>query len=68
MLYDGARAHTARVSMKLMQDLFEPLQIPVYSCEFNSIEKVWSVAKAYFNKRVLLLNAEYTQRTFEGLV
>lgn len=34
-VYDGAKAHTTRESQRLLKQLFEPLQIPAYSCEFN---------------------------------
>jgi len=35
LLYDGATAHTSSTSRSFMHKYFEPLQIPVYSCEFN---------------------------------
>ena len=34
--------------------MFVPLKIPVYSCEFNSIEKVWSFAKTQWKKQMLM--------------
>ena len=39
--------------MKLMKEHFIPIQIPPHSCDFNSIERVWSVAKSYFEKLLL---------------
>ena len=35
LLYDGATAHTSNASVQYMKQYFEPLQIPIYSCEFN---------------------------------
>jgi hypothetical protein len=35
LLYDGATAHTSNASKAFMGKYFEPLQIPIYSCEFN---------------------------------
>ena len=54
LLYDGHPAHVSADCLSLAREFFEPLQIPGYSCEFNSIEKVWGLAKAVYNKRVLL--------------
>ena len=52
-LYDGATAHTSPVVVNAIAEFFIPVQIPSYSCEFNSIEKLWSVAKSYYVKRLL---------------
>lgn len=51
-----------------MSQLFEPLQVPCYSCEFNSIEKVWSVAKCYYKKRTLAIQEEMNNDAFKKLV
>ena len=45
LLFDAHRAHTSLLAREEIPRMFVPLKIPVYSCEFNSIEKVWSYAK-----------------------
>jgi len=47
---------TGRILLSLLDQIpkmFIPLPIPVYSCEFNSIEKVWSFAKVQWKKQLL---------------
>jgi hypothetical protein len=53
LLYDAHRAHTSLDARALIPKLFNPLPIPTYSCEFNSIEKVWSFAKVQWKKQML---------------
>jgi len=50
LLYDAHRAHTSLIARDRIPKMFLPLPIPVYSCEFNSIEKVWSFAKVQWKK------------------
>ena len=50
LLYDAHRSHTSLIARDKIPKMFIPLPIPVYSCEFNSIEKVWSFAKVQWKK------------------
>ena len=46
LFYDGSTAHTAGKSQIEIDKDFIGIHIPSHSCDFNSIERVWSVAKA----------------------
>ena len=68
LLYDGASAHTASRSQHKLSLHFKGLQMPPYSCEFNSIETIWAVAKANFAKLCLVNAQPMTRSRFEQLV
>ena len=54
LIYDGASAHIASTARMKLSQHFKPLKMPPYSCDFNSIEAVWSVAKSNFAKLCLI--------------
>lgn len=46
LVLDNHPAHKTQQSFALMRALkFEPLLLPTYSCEFNSVEHVWALCK-----------------------
>ena len=65
LLYDGASAHTSRVSQQKLRDHFKGLQPPPHSCEFNSIEAVWAIAKRNFAKLLLINDQPLTRSRFQ---
>ena len=54
LFFDGHPSHTTKKSLALANRLFEPLRNVPHSCNFNSIEKLWSVAKNNLMKILLL--------------
>ena len=68
MLYDGARAHIAKSSQTLIKAYFTDLKNVPYSCDFNSIERVWSVAKSNFHKRMVLQQRPLDREAFIQMV
>ena len=68
LLYDGHRSHTGQAIQSLISQYFTDLRNVPYSCEFNAIETVWSVAKHYFAKRLLLRREHINRADFEALV
>ena len=52
-LFDGHRSHTTKENVVLMNKFFIPIKIPPHSCDFNSIERVWSCAKCVFKKMLM---------------
>ena len=58
LVYDNHPSHTSILAREFINEQFTPLRLPKYSCEFNSIEKVWSQLKATFK-------TEMAQRTYE---
>ena len=53
LLFDGATAHTATDSMKLIKRHFQPMKNVAHSSNFNSIETLWSIAKRNFTRNCL---------------
>ena len=53
VLYDGHTAHGAKINKAELSRAFIPIKIPPHSCDFNSIERVWSVAKSIYKKMLL---------------
>ena len=49
-MFDNHAAHLVPENEQFINDHFEPLRQPAYSCEFNSIETLWSVIKSDFRK------------------
>ena len=45
IIFDGHRAHRARIVKAYMEEHFVPMQMPKHSCEFNVQEKVWRAVK-----------------------
>ena len=68
MCQDNASAHTSRVSKAFAASEFHTLNIPVMSCEFNSIEKIWHATKTYYNKRLMSAAGEVDELRFRQLV
>jgi hypothetical protein len=50
LFFDGLKSHTSKISMPTVLQYFRPLKNVPYSCAFNAIEAVWSVAKNNFVK------------------
>lgn len=48
LVHDGARAHYANISKALIETNFHRLAMPPYSCQFNSIERLWAHIKLRF--------------------
>ena len=57
LVYDNHPSHTSKLASKYIEENFQPLKLPKFSCKFNSIEKVWSQLKATFK-------TEMAQRTY----
>lgn len=53
LLYDGHTAHSTKKNLTIMERYFIPINIPPHSCDFNSIERVWSCAKCIFKKMLM---------------
>ena len=53
LVYDNHPSHIKPLAVReYIQNNFIPLRLPTYSCEFNSIEKVWSQLKAKFKTEI----------------
>lgn len=61
-LFDGAPPHLTKKSMTLVKSLFVPLRNIPHSCDFNSIESLWSTAKNAFHKLLLLNDKPITEK------
>ena len=48
LLFDQARAHTAKTSMKMIEENWHPLKQPYASCQNNAVERLFSVLKRRF--------------------
>lgn len=48
LIMDNATAHTAKKNRNRLNDYFIPVYMPSHSSAFNSVERVWSVAKRNF--------------------
>jgi transposase len=55
LVIDNASAHTKSESKQAIADSFIPMNVPPYSCQFNSIEHLWAVLK--HNIRKMLFEA-----------
>lgn len=62
LLFDGHKAHTATDSMLYVEKHFKPLLGVRYSCEFNSIETLWSNFKLRFHKAMARRNFQLFKR------
>ena len=58
LLFDGHPAHKTKETMRVVASMFHPVLNVPYSCEMNSIESFWSVAKSNFNKLMLMRKDE----------
>jgi len=53
LVYDNHPSHIKPLAVReYIHSNFSPLRLPTYSCEFNSIEKVWSQLKAKFKSEM----------------
>lgn len=69
LLFDGHPAHKTPETMRVVASMFHPVLNVPYSCELNSIESFWSVAKSNFNKLMLMRkNEPLSKRDFEAKV
>ena len=48
LIMDNASAHTAKLNKELLKQYFIPAYLPPHSSSFNSVERIWSVAKRNF--------------------
>ena len=48
LIMDNSPAHTAKKNRDLLNEYFIPVFMPAHSSGFNSIERIWSVAKRNF--------------------
>ena len=63
LVYDNHPSHIKpQVVRDYIQEHFIPLRLPTYSCEFNSIEKVWSQLKAKFKTEMAQRANDITNR------
>ena len=67
LLYDQHRAHTSHLARPVIDQYFVGMKQVPYSCGFNSIEKIWFVAKRMLLKRLILF-PDLTQESFEAEV
>ena len=68
-LFDGHPAHRTDQSLKEVRQLFHPVMNVPYTCELNSIETYWSVAKSNFGKLMLMHKGDpITKEQFEAAV
>ena len=56
LVFDNHPSHKSNSTIAFIEDYFKPLALPTYSCEFNSIETLWSHIKAIFKKEIAHLN------------
>ena len=68
LIYDSHPAHTSKIAQRFMDLHFIAIRVPTHSCELNSIERTWSCAKHYFNKRLLQMREPLTKDVFTRLV
>ena len=68
LLYDGATAHTAKGSLRIMNQYFEPLQNVPHSSPMNSVEHLWACSKLHRQRLLLLETQALTQASFEATV
>lgn len=48
LIMDNATAHTAKINRNRLNDYFIPVYMPSHSSSFNSVERIWAVAKRNF--------------------
>ena len=48
LAYDNHRSHTSIAATEYILQNFTSMRIPPYSCNFNSIKKLWSQLKSRF--------------------
>ena len=54
LFYDGLKSHGTATSLNLANALYTPFQNVAHSCDFNSIETLWSHAKRNLSTLLLL--------------
>lgn len=51
-VYDNAPAHISNLAKPILQESFQAIPLPPYSCQLNSIETLWSHIKRRFKQRM----------------
>ena len=62
LVIDNHSAHHSKLIDNLLRDHFTVTYLPTYSCQFNSIETLWSVIKKQFRKQVGIRVRQITQQ------
>lgn len=52
IVYDNHTAHRATVNEAYIELYFNKLRLPIYSCEFNSIETLWAHIKRLYKHAI----------------
>ena len=61
--------HSVHIScIEELSKYFKVLRLPTYSCEFNSIETIWGLAKQRLKKIMLMQTEEVSKTYFNDLV
>ena len=68
IILDNASGHTAKKSKDLLRTHFYPVFMPAHSSPFNSIERVWSVAKHNFQVLSLQNHDDMNKQDFDAMV
>ena len=69
LVIDGHRAHLTVINRELMERHFTVMQMTPSSCEFNSIEWLWSLIKRKFrSKMARLVGTIHSQEDLEHAV
>ena len=56
LILDNHSAHKSVEVMAYIKLYFIPLLMPAYSCEFNSIETLWSLVKSRYKTKIARRN------------
>lgn len=65
LLYDGHSAHGTPLTQAYVGQFFKPLPQPPYSCQFNSVERLFSLAKRNLCKLMAQEPTADSQEEFE---
>lgn len=68
LVLDGHSAHFTPENRVLLNQYFVPLRMPAHSCQFNSVETLFAVAKTNLRRLIALEDDQMTQDRFESLV
>ena len=48
IVLDNFSGHKTNKSLRVLEQHFQPLWLPPHSCQFNCIERFWSISKSHF--------------------
>ena len=68
LVIDNASAHLGPDAKEFISKHFVPFNVPAYSCQFNSIEHLWSVLKANIKKLLFSYPEHIDEQTWRDMI